>query len=240
MRAIVDGDRRPNRPAPRHAASTRARSVPAATRRAAGMAPARFEPAEDRRRARTSCRSRALSVRMTPAAARAGSSPLLWPATASGCRPSRDSTWNMAHWDDEHGGDRGVGRPERLRRDPRRSRRDAGSAVPPRPTRARSDPRCRAPREARESAGKGRRASPDTASPRRGRGTPGNPSPRERLIPEVNAAGVADRLAWCGSQPRLDGCETLGQFLQRARHEPQPCLALRPVIPGVQRDRRGP
>ena len=99
MGAVVDGDRRPTGRPPRQAASARSRSVPAATRRAEGIAP--FASSSRKTAAsRINCRSRACSVRSTPAAASAGSSPLLWPATASGRSPSRVSTWKIAHWDE--------------------------------------------------------------------------------------------------------------------------------------------
>ena len=97
MRAVVDGDG--DRTAHLPAGRLDPGAVGPGGDQAGGRDGARrFELTEDRGEPGQLPLER-LSVEH-PAAARACSSPLLWPATASGCRPSRVSTWKRAHWDE--------------------------------------------------------------------------------------------------------------------------------------------
>ena len=121
VRAVVDGD--VDRAAlPR---GTPPRPAPVGARRdqpGRGDGAVRFEPRKTAASS-ASCRSRARSVRMTPAAARAGSSPLLWPG--DGVRPEAQPGQDLEHppLRGEHGGHRRVRRPERLRAGPRGPKR---------------------------------------------------------------------------------------------------------------------
>ena len=123
-------------------------------------------------RAGRACCSSSRSVGKTPAADRARISPLLWPSTASGRRPSRVNTWYKAHWalrttftavavDQSFSSPPGTG-PNKC---------SLGGTVSPRSRAIRS-----AVSNSRRTSGKwkqSRRACRDTASPRPGRGTPG-------------------------------------------------------------------
>ena len=99
VRAIVDGDR--DRTAHLPAGRLGPLAIGPGGDQAGGRDRARrFELMEDRGEPDQLPLERDVRSADTPAAARAGSSPLLWPATASGRRPSLVSTWKMAHWDE--------------------------------------------------------------------------------------------------------------------------------------------
>ena len=78
----------PSAPTARQIASTRSRSAATATRRASGRSPDDSKPRKIAPSRPSFCSS-TRSAGKTPAAARASSSPLLWPTTASGRSPSR-------------------------------------------------------------------------------------------------------------------------------------------------------
>ena len=212
-----------------------ATSTPAAPSRAAGRLDAvpvggdghqpgrrhvagRLEAAEDRAEPAELALQLAIGP-STPAAARARISPLLWPTTASGRRPSRVSTWYSAHCAFRTtftavAVDQRPAAPSDSSARPNRC--SLGGTVSPRSRAMRS-----AVSNCRRTSGKWRQRSasiPGYCDPLAGEQESQAARAAERLVPVIDAAAVADRAASGVGQAGQHG----GEPSRRARRVTTP------------------